>query len=347
MAVVLDERKREILREIIQRYIFTAEPVGSETITGGGRLSVSAATVRNEMVQLEEMGFIRQPHTSAGRIPTDRGYRFYVDALLEHESLAAAERRRLRQRLHAELGEVERLVEETGRALAQATDYAAVAALPRMGRRLLRHVHLVPVGESEAMVVIVTNAGLIQGKRLRLPAGARPEELDRLSRAMSDRLRGRALSELSDRVLAEALHDATREQRLIDDLRTLVDEHALSERPNRVVIEGIAHLLRQPEFRDARRASPVLEALGQEAVATELLELVPADAVQIVIGRENRVLEMRECSIVAVAYRVGDRPVGALGVIGPTRMSYGKVIAIARFLADSLSERLTHLSQTG
>lgn len=344
---MLDSRKREILREIVQRYVFTAEPVGSETISGSGRLGVSSATVRNEMAALEEMGYIRQPHTSAGRVPTDAGYRLYVDALLEHESLDRAERRRLRRRLEAGAADVEPLFEETGRALAQATDYASVVATPRLDRRLLRHVHVVPLDETDAMVIIVTNAGLIQGKRLPIPVGVRPEELDRLSRAMSERLRGLTLSELSDAVVQQALQEATHEQRLIDALWAVVTPRLAPARMGRVVIEGVAFLLRQPEFRDARRAGPVLEVLGHEEVAAGMLERAAAGHVRIIIGGENPVHEMRECSVVAASYRVDDRPVGALGVIGPTRMPYARVIPVVEFLAESLSDRLTRLSSAG
>ncbi len=245
MVPELDVRKQGILRAIIRSYIETAEPVGSEGLAQRSRLGVSPATIRNEMAALEEMGYLAQPHPSAGRIPTDRGYRMYVDALLEEEPLPAGERLRLRRRWAAVLAERERLHEGVVRALATMTHYASLIA---------------------------------------------------------------------------------------------------QSHPDRLVFRLLHFILTQPEFSDARAARPVLEALEREDVIAELLEGAPERRVWITIGSEHRIEDLRGCSVVAAAYRIGGRPVGALGIVGPTRMQYARVISLVRYLADSFSDAMADVS---
>lgn len=337
--VQLEPRKQEILKAIIDAHIHTAEPVGSETLTHRLRLGLSAATLRLEMAALEELGYLSQPHTSAGRVPTDRGYRVYVDSVLEEETRLPEEGVRFRRRFQSLTGDTRRMVEEIARALASATNYASVVAPPRPEHRIFRHLHFIPVTSTEVLVVIVTNAGVIEGQTLEFPEALGPEELDRISRTVSQRLAGHRLAEISGEVLADVV-EAAWHQQLLQQLSRLFRYYRPSTGEPHVVIEGTANILKQPEFQDVRVAQHVLSALERDEVVADLLTEVQDREVWIRIGSENRHEDLRGCSVVGATYKVGDQPVGALGIVGPTRMKYGKVIALVRYLAKQLGEAL-------
>ncbi len=335
----LDPRQQEILKAIIDAHIYTAEPVGSETLAHRTRLGLSAATLRLEMAALEELGYLSHPHTSAGRVPTDRGYRVYVDAMLEEEQRAPEEGARFRRRFQSLTRDTGRVVEEIARALASATNYASVVAPPRPEHRIFRHLHFSPVTSTQVLVVIVTNAGVIEGNTLEFPEPLEPEELDRLSRTISQRLAGVRLADISTEVLADVV-EAAWHQQLLRQLSRMFRYHRTPAGEFHVVIEGTANILKQPEFQDVRAAAHVLSALERDEVVADLLTETPDREVWIRIGSENRHEDLRGCSVVVAAYRVGDQPMGALGIIGPTRMKYGRVIGLVRYLAKQLGETL-------
>jgi heat-inducible transcriptional repressor len=339
MVVDLDSRKQEILRTVIRSYIETAEPVGSEVLAQRTRLGVSAATIRNEMATLEEMGYLAQPHPSAGRIPTDRGYRVYVDSLREDEALSSSERTKLRRRLASALVERERVPEEIARTLATVTHYASLVAQSHPDRLVLKHLHLIPLSATRVLTVIVTNAGVLRGRALDLLEPMEPEALDRLSRLVSQRLAGYSLGEITDEVLTQIVGEAAWQQRVVRQLTEWLLRQMLAA-DHQVHIDGTVNILTQPEFRDARAARLVLEALEREEVLSDLLAGAPDRPVWITIGSEHRIEDLRGCSVVAAAYRVGGRAVGTLGIVGPTRMEYARVISLVRYLADSLSDVL-------
>jgi len=338
MAGELDRRKREILRLVIDDYILTAEPVGSEAISTRHRLGVSSATVRNEMAALEELGYLQQPHTSAGRVPTERAYRVYVDSMLEQEQVAAADRTQIRRTLFA--AEPDRTIPQAARTLASVTNFAAVVAPLIGGEQRIRHLHLIPLSPKRALVVVVTDEGVFEGAPAEFKDALSPEDLDRLSQAISRRIAGRPLRDLTEGKLDAAIGDATLYQRIVTEVERLVRDPRLHG-STRVVTEGKANILKQPEFQDVRRAQPVLSALEQEDVVVEILRPGPTgDRVRITIGRENMRQEMKECSVITATYFQKDRPAGVIGIVGPTRMRYSKVVSLVSFLADSLGEAL-------
>lgn len=335
----LDSRKEEILRAVIEDHIQTAGPVGSETLAHRLRLGVSPATIRNEMAALEEMGYLSHPHTSAGRVPTDRGYRLYVDAPLMETRLTAQERARARRPVSVMTEGPGRIAEEAARTLASLTEYASVVAPPRPGHLVFKHLHFIPFRSTQAMAVIVTNAGVTDGKMLDLGESLDPEELDRLSRIVSRRLDGRTLGEITDELLAEVVHEAAWQQRVARELTNWLRRY-LPVVQRRVFVDGTSNILNQPEFQDIRTAQPVLRALEEEDIFADLLRQASGREVWITIGTENRYDVLHACSVVAATYGPHDRPAGALGIVGPTRMKYGKVIAMVRYLAHTLSEAL-------
>lgn len=340
----LDSRKQEILKTVIDTYIHAAEPVGSESVAHRIRLGISPATIRNEMAVLEEIGYLSHPHTSAGRVPTDRGYRFYVDSMLEEEQLTPQERYRIRRRFVNLTEEIGRVPEEAARTLASVTNYASVVAEPRPDRRVFKHLHFIPLSSTQVMAVIVTNTGALEGMMLDLVEPLALQELDRLSRMVSQRLEGCTLVEITDEMLAKVVDEAAWQQRILHQLAQWLRHNFPAGADRRVYIEGTANILKQPEFQDARAARPVLTALEREEVVADLLEHTPNRQVWVTIGREHRYEDLRGCSVVAAVYQVGGHDAGALGIVGPTRMKYSKVISLVRYLADSLTGLLRQSS---
>lgn len=330
----VEGRRQEILRLVIDDYITTAEPVGSEAVRERHRLPVSAATVRNEMAALEDLGLLHQPHTSAGRVPTDQGYRVYVDSMLTEEQPSPVERLRIRRTVEG--GELDRAVEQAARALALITDCATVVALTRPHEQVVRHLHLVPLAERRALAVVVTDAGVYEGKTVELEEPVAAEEWDRLSQEISRLIVGLRLSAVLEPVDGET----ARHRRVLDQVRRLLREQIL--RPSiRLHTEGAANILKQPEFQDVRRARPVLSALERDDVVEDLLfDAHGGDEVRITIGVENRYEEMRDCSVVSATYHAGGRAAGVVGVIGPTRLRYGRIVSLVRFLAETLGDTL-------
>ncbi len=342
LAQELDARKEQILWAVIREYVARAEPVPSEVVFQRYSLGVSPATIRSGMHALTEMGYLRQPHTSAGRVPTDRAYRLYVDRLLSQACggsspepvLSAAERERIRRRLAAR-DRPEEALEEAAQTLASLTEYPSVVSTPG-GPRRLRHVHLVPLAQDRALVVLVTESGAEQ-RVLRLERPASAEELEEVSRLVSRWLEAVAgQGEPLERLAAQAQSHRGLLASVVGQLR-----RALAARGNvRFFVQGVANILKQPEFQDVRRVRPVLAALDREEVLRDVLLPAPPE-VHVRIGRENPVEDMRDCSVVAAAYRAGGRAVGVVGVVGPTRMPYARTIALVRYLAQTLSETLS------
>jgi heat-inducible transcriptional repressor len=338
----LDARKRQILLAVIREHIESAEPVGSEAVTQRANLSVSSATIRHEFTALTEMGFLRQPHTSSGRVPTDLGYRLYVDTMLDPESLSGGERARIRVQVgEAAQAESELAVEKAAQTLAALSHYPSIAIAPSADQRRFQQLHLISLTDDHAMAVIVTDGGLIEGRPLRLAQPMARGELDEISRMVSHWLQGRMLAEITDGLLERLMEEAKRYRALLEEVRKLLRRHVQTHHTGRVFVEGLARLLQQPEFQDVRRAAPPLSALDSDDVLRDLLHVDESGALTVRIGRENARDEMQECSLISAAYWINGRPVGVIGVVGPTRMRYGKMISLVRTLAESVSDALS------
>ncbi len=340
----LDARKGRILAAVIREYVHSAEPVASDIVGRRSGLNVSSATIRHEMALLAEMGFLSQPHTSAGRIPTDRAYRFYVDTLLNEQRLTPDERQRLRRQVHALAEEAARLIQGAAKALAEEVHYPSLVTTVRAQERLFRHLHFVPLEARRVLGVIVTDGGVFEGQPVELPEPVDPETLDRLSRWISSRLEGLTLEAITRDRLEALVGEMARHQRLLDYLRRWLDREMRRASIGQVVVEGTTHLLEQPEFREPDLVSAVLATLGRGEDLAEMLRPVPGRPVWVAIGSEMPFASMRACSLVAASYGVGGRTLGTLAIVGPTRMPYQRALPIVRFLAQNLSEALTHLS---
>jgi heat-inducible transcriptional repressor len=341
--MALDERKLDVLRAIVEDYVQTEEPVGSRALVERHHLNVSPATVRNDMAVLEEEGYIRQPHTSAGRVPTDLGYRLFVDRLSRIKPLSPAERRAI-ERFMVGAVDLDDVVHRTVRLLAQLTRQVAVVQYPSLTRSSVRHLELVPISTTRIMLVVITNTGRVEQRLVELPGPTAADDVTELRRLVNGKLVGKQLSETPALV-----------QTLVDDvgpllrpamatlasvlLETLVDRH-----DERIALAGTANLTRGTlDFQGTLRS--VLEALEEEVVLLKLIGEVEADAgvqPRVRIGDENEFADLRTTSVVSTGYGPGETIVGGLGVLGPTRMDYPGTIAtvraVARYVGDLLAQ---------
>jgi heat-inducible transcriptional repressor len=339
-VVELDQRKRAVLRAVVEAYILSAEPVGSEHPALLEELRVSPATIRSALAALEEVGLLTHPHTSAGRVPTDQGYREYVDTLLEGERLSPAERHAVRRRLGTGAEEPADLTEQAARVLASITQYASVVACPALSDQTLVSLHLLPLDARRALAVIVTDSGVFQGRPIDLPDGVATEDLERLSHAITQRLRGLRVADLTHDRLERVMGEASRHERVVEALKAWLTRDLTRGGRMRLRVEGARHLLREPEFRRPEAATRVLEALEEYSALAHTLAAAPEAGVLISIGAENRLDHLHACSLVAAAYRVGDRTAGVVALVGPTRMRYRRAVTAVRYVADRLSEAL-------
>lgn len=335
-----EERRLEVLRAIVEDYVLTREPVGSRVLAEKHRLGVSPATIRNDMAALEEDGYIAQPHTSAGRIPTDKGYRLFVDKLSTVKPLSSPERRAIETFL-SEAVDLDDVVTRAGRLLAQLTGQVAVVQYPSLRRSGLRHLELVPVGDRRLLVVIITDTGRVEQRTLEVPAAPDEDTLAELRSRLNAVAAGKRLSELGKGFseVSEQFRPEVRD--LARSLATLVEETLSEESEERIVLAGTANLARVGmRFEHALR--PVLEALEEQVVLLGLLtEMAAESGVSVRIGHETQLEGLTETSVVTSGYGNEGESVALIGSIGPTRMDYPGTIASVRAVARYLSRVLT------
>jgi heat-inducible transcriptional repressor len=335
---VLDDRKLAVLRAIVQDYVSTMEPVGSKSLVDRHHLDVSPATIRNDMAVLEEQGYIAQPHTSAGRIPTDKGYRLFVDRLSGVKPLSGAERRAIETFL-AGAYDLDDVVTRTVRLLAQLTRQVAVVQYPSLTRSSIRHVELVPLAAKRLLLVMITDTGRVQQRMVELPAPIEEDAVTQLRAVLNACLDGRMLTEVAS-VVADLPERVQPSERPNAAAVFSVILESLVERNEEKVVVGGASNLTPADF--SQGLHEVLESLEEQVVLMRLLgESVDQSAVTVRIGAENPVAGLRSTSLVVAGYGSGDQAVARLGVLGPTRMDYptamGAVRAVARYVGQILA----------
>ncbi len=333
---MIDDRKNKVLQAIIEDYVATAEPVGSRTIARKYNLGVSPATIRNEMSDLEEMGYLEQPHTSAGRIPSDRGYRYYVDCLMPERPINPAEQEAIRRTFQRKIREFDTLVRETARLLSETTQLTAVISGPQFEKAVFKEIRLVPLGQDRALLIYITDSGLVENQVVEVPLEVTMLELQQVAALLSEHLRGQRVETLSRTALQREL---VRYGTLLEQALYFLEQKLEPGERHRLYLGGTSHMLDQPEFRDVEKLRGVLSFLEQEeAVASVLGVDRESEGVEIQIGEEIRLRELADCSVVTATYRLGDRIIGKMGVIGPRRMEYPKVVSILNAIASYLSE---------
>lgn len=335
----LDERKKKILQMVVHEYIATAEPVGSRTLARKYNLGVSPATIRNEMADLEEMGLLEQPHTSAGRIPSELGYRYYVDYLMERHQLTEEEKEFIARRLVAKLEAVEELLERTSEVLSSMTNLTALALGPQWGNSVVLHVDLLYLMPQKALLLVVTNVGTIQHRFLDLPEEINAEDLAVISDVLTRHLRGHTLDTVRWVVLRDIRDELASYRRVLGLVLDALEDATTGAKSDRVYLGGTLNILNQPEFRrDLEKVKGILNILEAEHLLKQLLLEERKGELAIWIGAENKILNIPYCSVVTASCRVGDQVVGAVGLLGPTRMEYARAVAMVEYISSVLSE---------
>ena len=316
----LDERKYRILQAIIDDYISTAMPVGSRTLSRKQGMGLSSATIRNEMSDLEELGYLASPHTSAGRVPSYRAYRLYVDQIMRVSSLPSSEYSALRSLFSRRMGEMEDILSSATQALSEMTEYTSVMIAPQL--KTIKRVQLVPLTDTTALMVTVTEQGVHKESVIRIPQGVAPDHLYAISNLLTEKI----YNEMSGhRELFYQLTDTLGRQ-------MEPDTHSLH-------IAGAARMLSHPEYYDVERARSLLSTLETQDKLAKLLMQRTGVEFSVAIGPELSEAGMQDCSLVTVSYRVGGG-VGTMGVIGPTRMHYGRVISVLEAMKNVMNEAL-------
>ncbi|MFZ5851802.1 MAG: heat-inducible transcriptional repressor HrcA [Actinomycetota bacterium] len=339
---MLDDRKLEVLRAIVEDYVASREPVGSKSLVERHGLRVSPATIRNDMAALEEEGYIAQPHTSAGRVPTDKGYRLFVDRLSSVKPLSSAERRAIQHFLDGAV-DLDDVVQRTVRLLAQLTRQVAVVQYPSLTQASVRHVELVSLTDTRLLLVLITDTGRVEQRLVEAPDPVPDRLVSELRQRLNAALVGRRLSDVPQLAVEVPERLAPEDRTAATVVLSVLLEAVVDRGDERVVLAGTANLARfGPDFRSTLR--PVLEALEEQVVLLRLLgEVSDPSQVTVRIGHENDLAGLSETSVVAAGYGAGDLTLAKLGVVGPTRMDYpgtiGAVRAVARYVGQILAER--------
>ena len=341
MDFSLSERMKRVLETIIEDYILTAEPVGSRKISKQSNLNLSPATIRNIMSDLEELGLLSQPYTSAGRVPTERGLRFYVDTIIDVHELSDQEQQEMRSKYVGHLTEGPDLFRETSRILSLSSHYLGVVWTPRMSSVILQHIEFVKLRRYLVLAILVSTAGLVHNRIIEVEEDFSQSELDHLSDYLNSFLAGLTLYQVRERLLEQMKVAKKAYDHLLEQALLLGEKAFSSIDESDVFIEGKTNILNEPEFNSVSRMTDLFRTFEEKAIMVKLLEKFMAPkGVQIAIGSESQVQEMETCSVVTSTYSCGGDVLGVLGVIGPCRMNYSRVIPLVGYTAKLLTEIL-------
>ena len=337
----LDKRKAFILATVVYEYVATAEPVGSNTLTLKYNLGVSSATIRNEMAELEAAGYLVQPHTSAGRIPSDAGYRTYVDQLMRPEPLQTVEQRRILDEFRAASRELDDVIEHTTRLLGQLSRNVAFVVAPQKDAQTFRHIQLIWLSDRTGLAIVVTSLGVAAQKPFEHASAVEADDLTRLSNRLNAAFSGKTMGDIATADVARVVGEAGLPGELVVALSGALGDAARDDDAPAVVSSGAQHLLDQPEFQDLRKLRSILRIIEEQKALYDLVaDSIGSQGPNVKIGHELGSDEMAECSIVTVPYRFGEEGVGLLAILGPRRMPYARLLALATGTAASLNRHL-------
>lgn len=335
----MDERKAKILQAVIRNYLETGEPVGSRTISKYTDLNLSSATIRNEMADLEEMGYIFQPHTSAGRIPSDKGYRFYVDTMMEAKEREMVE---MKDMLLERQDKLELLLKQVAKVLAQNTQYATMISAPQTHGNKLKFIQLSRVDERQILAVIVVEGNVIKNKMLPVAEELSDETLLKLNILLNTHLNGLSMEEINLGIIAAMKQKAGIHSDIVSDVIDAVAEAIRADEDLEIYTSGTNNIFRYPELADQRKASELINMFEEKQLLSGLLldksGTEENTGIQVYIGDETPVQSMKDCSVVTATYELGEGMRGTIGIIGPKRMDYDKVVGTLKTLQSQLDE---------
>jgi len=346
-----NERKSSILEFLASLYINTARPVSSSLIKDKFNLSVSSATIRNTLVELEELGYIEQPHTSSGRIPTDKGYRFYIDSLMKRENLKDEEKNELKLACLSSAHKTQEIIDKTSEILAEISNEAAINFFFNLGESVLKHIELINLSLKQVLVVLITDSGIVRNYIVNFNDSISTSELQRISNFLNENLKNTPLVDIKTKlytllnehnlVYLQLAHEACR---IFDALEA--DE--LFERDYDIHQDGINNIMNQPEFFNLEYLRDVLDVFDSKELLAEILKTSfdsDFNSVKVTIGKENRYKGLQNCSLVTAGYKIKDKTVGMFGLLGPTRMAYSRLLPLVEYMAEMMTETLNNFSK--
>lgn len=340
----LNERKIQILQAIINDYIETAEPVGSRTIAKKYNLGISSATIRNEMSDLEEMGFILQPHASSGRIPSDLGYRLYVDHLMQKKELGSEEQRYLQSVIARNVGQIDYLLEETAKALSALTNYTTIISEPVSRRTCIKQIRLLPLDSTAVLLVIATEDNFIKNHVIQMGEAPEEERIFDIGLCLNQVLQGYSLQDIDTSVINRLRTELYEYREMVPHILKAIESTMRSAEKVQVHMSGTKNILAFPEFSDIQKAKSLFQTLEEKDVLVTLLESGQSNDIQILIGSENSVQGMKDCSVITATYKMSDDTRGTIGIVGPTRMDYSQVVSVLHGMVSNMEKVLKNLA---
>ena len=336
MPEELDARKKKILQAVIEEYIQTAEPVSSGNLVKNGDLRCSSATIRNEMADLEKSGFLEQPHTSSGRVPSEKGYRYYVDELLREDDLSRKEMELIKQRLETKVNDLEDLTKIATTTLSEITHYTTIAIGTNVNNHTIIDIKFVLLGTRVLMAVILTDSGIIRESIIKFDEDITQEQVNDLTVIFKNKLVGKPLEKLNgpieDFIMAEMKTGINIIQKIINEINKIIEES------NRVYLEGTNKVVNMPEFKKVDVAKDFLNVLDAKDLVADVLNAGIASDINVYIGSESDKEELKNFSIVTFNHLLEDKDIGTIGIIGPKRMDYSKVISVMKYISKKINE---------
>ena len=334
----LTERKKKVLRSIVDLYIRTAEPVGSKAIAELPDMNYSSATIRNEMADLTTMGYLEQPHTSAGRVPSAAGYRLYVDELMMDYRLTIDETKSISDAIEAKMQRVDKMVEKVARLVSQATDLPAISMASRHGGATARRFDLIGAGEGSFILVLMLSNDEVVNKLIKLPMNVEESDLKVLGALLNATMTGLSPDDFTPELMERLMNSAGAAAGLVPVIVEFTADTLRRQGSANMAVAGQMRLLGQPEYRDVDKAQRVLTSLDEDALANLPAVMQSANGTQVLVGPEHVARELKDTSVVMTKFDIGDGMQGMIGVVGPTRMDYAKVTARLSYFAESLSK---------
>ncbi|MBU5455489.1 heat-inducible transcriptional repressor HrcA [Caproiciproducens sp. MSJ-32] len=341
--MMLDDRKIKVLHAIINSYIASAEPIGSRTISKKYNFGVSSATIRNEMSDLEDLGYLSKPHTSAGRVPSDKAYRLYVNQLLKTEKLTidTKKKEQIKKALISEADEIDELIQNSAKILSAITNYTALALSPQLKKSKLKHIQLIPIDDSEALLVLVNDSGIVKNTIFKLDRKINDDQLTIISNFLNNKLKGLTIEDIGKEIDNNVFKEMYEYKEIIDNIIHIINK-TLNDTDNvELYADGVNKIFDFPEYKDLDKAKSFISFIeDKELLADILLNSTNEDEIEITIGNENIYDPIKECSLITTTYKLGGVTIGKIGVIGPTRMNYPMVINTLKLFSVNLTEVL-------
>ncbi len=339
---MLDERKQRILQAVIQDYISSAEPVGSRTLARKYDLGVSPATIRNEMADLEMLGYLEHIHTSSGRVPSSKGYRLYVDSLLPVQPMTDAEKAMIDKWYKAKVQQLDQVFQETAKIISKLTRNVSLVLAPQISKAAFRCIQFLPLDDHRVIAVLMTDAGFVENRIMEMPAGSSFEDFQRMAKVINGCLAGHTLGAIQNGSLKQ-IEAEIGDNGLYESAMTLIDKALNSQRKERLYLGGTTEMMEQPEFHNVDKVKELLIMLEKDQLMKDILKAHLGDGLTVTIGQENEYSGIKDCSIITATYHLDGELLGSMAVLGPTRMEYGRTMSLLNYMNNNLTEVIKRL----